>query len=88
MNADEAAGKRYIVRAVEDDQVPDRIHPGTLRGLLAGMEDASLRSLQPGAPQELIMMRGKVAAVIRRYDHGHEVPVTHNHRSCPSPGSH
>jgi hypothetical protein len=56
---------------------PDDLYPYTLRGLLAAIEDARQRSFGESPPQELVVIPAKgPRRVIRRYERGHEVPVS------------
>ena len=70
----------YVVRDAGESTGPanpDALYPYTLHGLLAAIEDARLRSFGESAPQELVVIPAKGhGRVIRRYESGHEVPVS------------
>ena len=72
------AGKAYVVRDAGSD-VPSgevtQLYAYTLKGLTTALDDARLRSFR-GIPQEVAVLTGGKAAVIRRFEHGHEVPPT------------
>lgn len=69
--------KTYLVRDEAEDRLPrhaDQVHPYTLRGLLAALEDARLRSYGDN-PQLLIARSGEESRVVRRFEHGVETEV-------------
>jgi hypothetical protein len=70
--------KAYVVR-VADSDIPSgdvtQVYAYTLKGLTTALEDARLRSFG-GIPQEVVVMTDGQSTVIRRFDHGREVPVT------------
>src|SRR6185312_15305740 len=72
------ARKAYVVRDADSD-IPSgdvtQVYAYTLKGLTTALDDARLRSFG-GIPQEVVVMTDGEATVIRRFDHGHEVPVT------------
>jgi hypothetical protein len=72
------ASQAYVVRDADSD-IPSgdvtQVYPYTLKGLATALEDARLRSFC-GIPQEVAVMTDGKATVIRRFDHGHEIPVT------------
>lgn len=77
------ASKSYVVRDAGTGGRPGKVYKTyayTLRCLLEALEDARLRSCA-GPPQVVTVVTGKVSTVIRRYERGHEVPVT----SLPEP---
>ena len=51
---------------------PDQVHPYTLRGLVAAIEDARIRSFGDIA-QVVVVREGGGSRVIRRFEHGSEV---------------
>lgn len=68
--------RTYLVVDEAPDRLPrhvDQVHPYTLRGLLAALEDARLRSYGDN-PQLLIARDGEESRVVRRFEHGREVP--------------
>jgi hypothetical protein len=69
--------KTYLVVDETTERLPrhvDQVHPYTLRGLLAAMEDARLRSYGDN-PQLLLARHGEESRVIRRFEHGLETEV-------------
>jgi len=52
-----------------------RMYPYTLESLLEALDEARLRSYN-GPSQVVTMVTGRQSTVIRRYEHGREVPVT------------
>jgi hypothetical protein len=72
------AGKAYVVRDADSD-VPSgdviQVYAYTLKGLTTALADARLRSFGGTAQVVVVMTDGK-GTVIRRFEHGHEVPVT------------
>jgi|tagenome__1003787_1003787.scaffolds.fasta_scaffold20387289_1 hypothetical protein len=72
------ARKAYVVRDAGTD-IPSgdvtQVYAYTLKGLTTALEDARLRSFG-GIPQVVVVMTDGEATVIRRFDHGREVPVT------------
>jgi hypothetical protein len=69
--------RTYLVRDEAPDRLPrhvDQVHPYTLRGLLAALEDARLRSYGDN-PQLLIAREGEASRIVRRFEHGHETDV-------------
>jgi hypothetical protein len=71
------AGKAYVVRDADSD-VPSgevtQVYAYTLKGLTTALEDARLRSFG-GTPQVVVVLTDGESTVIRRFDHGHGVPV-------------
>ena len=70
-------GKAYVVRDASPDTggaEVSRVYPYTLDGLRQALDEARLRSLT-GRPQMLAVVAGEQSRVIRRYEHGKEVPV-------------
>lgn len=72
----DTGSRAYVVRddGAEPGEV-SRIYPYTLRGLTEALDDARLASYG-GVPQVVVVLAGGRSRVIRRYDQGHEVPVT------------
>ncbi len=71
------AGRAYVVRDAVPGARPGevtQVYPYTLRGLTAALEDAIVRS-SGGIPQVLAVMTSGRSKVIRRFEHGHEVPL-------------
>jgi hypothetical protein len=70
------AVKTYIVRDADvgGGNSMARTFPGTLRGLTEALDDARFRSAS-GAPKVVVVMEGKQRRIIRRFEHGREVPV-------------
>jgi hypothetical protein len=68
--------RAYVVR---DAGAPSRLgkvyklYPHTLASLLEALEDARFRS-HTGPPQVVILLAGRQRTVIRRYEHGKQVP--------------
>ena len=52
-----------------------RVYPYTLQGLTAALDEARFRSFG-GKPQVLAVVTEGRSTVIRRYEDGHEVPIT------------
>jgi hypothetical protein len=52
---------------------PDAVHPYTLRGLLAALDDARIRSFGDVAQEVIIIREDGRSRVIRRFEHGAEV---------------
>ncbi|WP_300605940.1 hypothetical protein [Trebonia sp.] len=74
-----ATGSRaYVVR---DAGSPGRLgkvyrmYPYTLQALLQALDEARLRSYN-GPPQVVTVVADRQSTVIRRFEHGREVPVT------------
>jgi hypothetical protein len=67
--------------AVRDAGTPRRLgkvyklYPYTLVALLEALEEARFRSFS-GPPQVVTRIEGRRSTVIRRYEHGREVPIT------------
>jgi len=73
-----SAGKTYVVRSVEAADRPDEVtyvYAYTLHGLITALEDARFRS-HNGTPQELVLLTDGQSRVLRRFESGHEVPLT------------
>src|SRR5487761_1584190 len=75
-----AGGRAYVVRAADPgtgdgDAEVARVYPYTLDGLRQALDEARFRSYG-GRPQLLTVVAGEQSKVIRRYEHGREVPVT------------
>jgi hypothetical protein len=76
-----SAGKTYVVRSVEAAdraEQPDEVtyvYAYTLHGLITALEDARFRS-HGGTPQELVLLADGQSKVLRRFESGHEVPLT------------
>jgi len=71
-------GKAYVVRDADPDADAGevaRVYPYTLNGLKQALDEARFRSYA-GQPQLLAVLAGAETKVIRRYEHGKEVPVT------------
>jgi hypothetical protein len=75
------AVKTYIVRDAEvgGGNSMARTFPGTLKGLTEALDDARFRSAS-GAPKVVVVMEEGRRRIIRRFEHGREVPV------APAPG--
>lgn len=72
------ARKAYVVRDADSDISSGdvtQVYAYTLNGLTTALEDPRLRSFR-GIPQEVAVMTDGKATFIRRFDHGHEIPVT------------
>jgi hypothetical protein len=74
-----AVGRAYVVEDADPRTGPDvraQIeYPYTLRGIENALTDAAFRSI--GGPAQVIkVVSGDHSRVIRRYEHGREVPVT------------
>ena len=73
-----AAGKAYVVQGTGPRPGPGETqieYPCTLRGIENALADAVSRSI--GGPAQVIkVVSGDQRRVIRRYEHGWEVPVT------------
>jgi len=69
------AVKTYIVRDADvgGGNSMARTFPGTLKGLTEALDDARFRSAS-GAPKVVVVMEGKQRRIIRRFEHGREVP--------------
>jgi hypothetical protein len=70
------ARRAYVVR--EDSTggqrgSVDRLYPYTLKGLTDALDEARFRSYS-GPPQIVTVLADNRTRVIRRYEHGHEVP--------------
>jgi hypothetical protein len=80
------AGKAYVVRDAGSD-IPSgdvtQVYAYTLKGLTTALEDARLRSFG-GIPQEVAVITDGKSTVIRRFDHGREVPDTPLPHSTPT----
>lgn len=75
MSADSRA---YVVRdAGTHDRLGKvyRMYPYTLESLLEALDEARLRSYN-GPPQVVTVVADRQSTVIRRFEHGREVPVT------------
>jgi hypothetical protein len=71
-------GKAYVVRDADAGAGPSevtQVYPYTLQGLTTALEDACFRSFR-GTPQVVVVMTDGKRRVIRRFEHGHEVPLT------------
>jgi hypothetical protein len=71
-------GKAYVVRDAGPGTPPGgvtQVYPYTLQGITAALEDARFRSFG-GSPQALVVMTDGTSKVIRRFEDGHEVPLT------------
>ena len=73
-----AAGRAYVVQDDGPRTGPGETqinYPYTLRGIENALTDAVFRSI--GGPAQVIkVLSGDQSRVIRRYEHGREVPVT------------
>lgn len=75
------AGGAYVVR---DESVGggsgnvDKLYPYTLKGLTDALEEARFRSYA-GPPQVVLTMAENGMKLIRRYEHGREVPAEASH---------
>ena len=67
----------YVVRD-EDPGAPsgnvDKLYPYTLKGLIEALEEARFRSAA-GPPQVVVVKGEDGMRVIRRYEHGREIPA-------------
>jgi hypothetical protein len=71
-------GRAYVVRDAGAGTGPGevyQVYPDTLKGLIQALEDARFRSYA-GQPQVLAVIAEGHSTVIRRFEHGREVPVT------------
>ena len=71
-------GRAYVVRDAGPGTQPGevtQVYPYTLQGLTAALEDARFRSFR-GVPQVLVVMTDGKSKVIRRFEDGHEAPLT------------
>jgi hypothetical protein len=71
-------GQAYVVRAAGTGPEPGevtQVYPYTLQGLTRALEEARFRSFGD-MPQVVAIMTGGKSRVIRRFEDGHEVPVT------------
>ena len=78
-------GKAYVVRDAGPGTPPGevtQVYPYTLQGITAALEDARFRSFG-GTPQVLAAMTDGTSTVIRRFEDGHEVPLTALGRARP-----
>jgi len=71
-----AAAKGYVVRDADttSGKKVDQLYPYTLKGLTAALEEARFRS-HDGAPQILAVLAHGGSRVIRRFEHGREIPL-------------
>jgi hypothetical protein len=72
------AGRAYVVRdaaAGTGAGEVTQLYAYTLKGLTSALEDACHRS-SAGTPQVLLVMADGKSTVIRRFEDGHEVPLT------------
>ena len=73
-----AAGRSYVVQDAGPRTGPGETqieYPYTLRGIENALTDAAFRSI--GGPAQVIkVVSGDQSRVIRRYEHGREMPVT------------
>jgi hypothetical protein len=73
-----AAGRSYVVQDAGPRTGPGETqieYPYTLRGIENALTDAVFRSI--GGPAQVIkVVSGDQSRVIRRYEHGREMPVT------------
>jgi hypothetical protein len=70
------AGGAYVVRDDDTGAISgnvDKLYPYTLKGLIDALEEARFRSFA-GPPQVVMVKAESGMKVIRRYEHGHEVP--------------
>lgn len=70
-------GKTYLVTDEAPERIPrhvDQVYPYTLRGLIAALEEARIRSFGDN-PQLLLAREGEASTVIRRFEHGLETEV-------------
>ena len=70
-------GRAYVVRDADSATGAGevaRVYPYTLDGLRQALDEARFRSYG-GHPQLLAVVAGEQSRVIRRYEHGKEVPV-------------
>lgn len=70
-------GRAYVVRDADSATGAGevaRVYPYTLAGLRQALDEARFRSYG-GHPQLLAVVAGEQSRVIRRYEHGKEVPV-------------
>ena len=67
----------YVVRD-DDPGAPsgnvDKLYPYTLKGLIEALEEARFRSAA-GPPQVVVVKGEDGLRVIRRYEHGREIPA-------------
>jgi hypothetical protein len=73
-----AAAKAYIVRDADAGTRSGeliQLYPYTLKGLTTALEEARFRSFCGTAQVRAVLEDGKTR-VIRRFEHGHEVPLT------------
>jgi hypothetical protein len=74
-----AMGSRaYVVRDADvgtDTSDVTQIYAYTLKGLTTALEDARFRSFR-SIPQVVVVMADGKSTIIRRFENGHEVPVT------------
>jgi hypothetical protein len=72
------AGRAYVVRDANAGTGPGtvtQVYAYTLQGLTTALEDACHRSIT-GTPQILAVMAEGKSTVIRRFEDGHEAPLT------------
>jgi hypothetical protein len=73
-----AADRAYVVEDAGPRPAPGNAqieYPYTLRGIENALTDAAFRSI--GGPAQVIkVVSGDQSRVIRKYEHGREVPVT------------
>lgn len=71
-------GKAYVVRDADPDADTGevaRVFPYTLDGLRQALDEARFRSYG-GNAQLVAVLAGEDSRVIRRYEHGREIPLT------------
>jgi hypothetical protein len=75
-------GRAYVVRDAEagtgtgtGTAEVTQVYAYTLKGLTTALEEARFRSFG-GPPQVLAVMTGGKSKIIRRFEGGHQVPVT------------
>lgn len=68
--------RSYVVRdePADSGRHPDKQFPYTLRGLIGAMDEARFRSFGD-VPQVVAVREDSDPRVIRRFEHGREVPV-------------
>ena len=71
-------GRAYVVRDADvrtDSGEVIRAYAYTLKGLTTALEEARFHSFR-GIPQVVLVMADGKSTIIRRFQNGHEVPVT------------
>ena len=71
-------GRAYVVRDADAGSGPGavtQVYPYTLQGLTTALTEARYRSYS-GTPQVLAVMEDGKSRIIRRFENGHEVPLT------------